>query len=70
MMRRLLEDFPPDQVVYVYTTEGHVHVGSVTSLVDDVVFIRAPDGRTQININLSDISTVRPLLDEPEDPLP
>jgi hypothetical protein len=38
--------------------------------VDDVVFLRAPDRRTQINLNLSDISTVRPFLDEPEDPLP
>lgn len=69
-MRRLLEDFPADQVVYVHTTLGHVHIGSIVSLVDDVVFLRAPDGRTQINLNLSDISTVRPYLDEPEEPLP
>lgn len=70
MMRSLLEDFPSTQVVYVHTTEGHVHVGSVINLVDDVVFLRAPDGKTQINVNLSDISTVRPLLDEPEERLP
>ena len=70
MMRKLLEDFPPGQVVYVFTTEAHVHVGTIVNLIDDVVFLLAPDGETQINLNLSDISGVRPYLDEPEGPLP
>lgn len=69
-MRSLLEDFPTEQVLYVHTTEGHVHIGSIVRLIDDVVFLRAPDGLTQINVNLSDISTVRPVFDEPEEPLP
>lgn len=66
-MRKLLEDFPEGQVVYVFTTEGHVHVGTVANLIDDVVFLRAPDGRTQINLNLTDVSGVRAVLDEPEE---
>ena len=70
MMRKLLEEFPDGQVVYVFTTEGHVHVGTIVNLIEEVVFLRAPDGKTQINLNLSDVSGARPYLDEPEEPLP
>lgn len=70
MMRELLENFPEGQAVYVFTTEGHVHVGTIVNLIDDVVFLRAPDGSTQINLNLADVSGVRAYLDEPEAPLP
>jgi hypothetical protein len=68
-MRKLLEDFPDGQVLYVFTTEGHVHVGTIVNLIDDVVFLRGPDGQTQINLNLSDVSGVRPYIQEPEEPL-
>jgi hypothetical protein len=70
MMRQLLEGFPEGQVIYVFTTEGHVHVGTIVNLIDDVVFLRAPDGQTQVNLNLSDISGVRSWTQEPEEPLP
>ena len=70
MMRELLEDFSEGQVLYIFTTEGHVHVGSIVNLIDDVVFLLAPDQQTQININLSDVSGVRPHIHEPEEPLP
>ena len=65
-MRELLEGFPLGQRVYVFTTEGHVHVGVIANLIDEVVFLTAPGG-TPINLNLSDVSGVRPYIDEPEE---
>jgi hypothetical protein len=67
MMRRLLEDFPPGQAVYIFTTKGHVHIGTIINLIEDVVFLLAPDGQTQINLNLSDVSGVRAHAVEPEE---
>ncbi len=65
-MRALLEGYPEGQRLYVFTTEGHVHVGVISNLIDDVVFLTAPGG-TPINLNLSDISGARPYVDEPEE---
>ncbi|MFM8550947.1 MAG: hypothetical protein ACKOCD_01310 [Nitrospiraceae bacterium] len=70
MMRSLLEEFPSGQAVYVFTTKGNVHVGTIVNLIEDVVSLLAPDGQTRINLNLTDVSGVRAHSDEPEEFLP
>jgi|APLak6261658528_1056013.scaffolds.fasta_scaffold179351_2 hypothetical protein len=69
MMRQILEAFPEGQSVYVFTTHGHVHIGTIVHLIDDNVWLRAPDGATTIALNLSDVSGVRPHVQEPEESL-
>lgn len=66
-MRKLIEQHVGGDPIYVFTTLGHVQVGTVDSLDAEVVFMRAPDGRTPLHINLSDISGVRPYVEEPEE---
>jgi len=44
--------------VYLLTTQGHVFSGTLTQ-VEDLVRLIAPDGRTEVQINLTDVSGVR-----------
>lgn len=68
-MRTLLENSYPGKRLYVFTTQGQVHVGVFTGIVDDVVQITCLDLKTKVHINLRDISSVRAfdpsLSDEP-----
>mgnify|MGYP004162216379 FL=1 len=66
-MRKIIEDHVLGGPVYVFTTFGQVQVGTVDAVDDDIVYMRAPDGETPDNVNLADISGVRPYVDEPED---
>jgi hypothetical protein len=66
MMRQVLEEFPKSQSVYVFTTHGHVHIGTIANVIDDNVWLLAPDGQTTVALNLSDVSGVRPHVQEPE----
>ena len=58
-MRQLLEQFSATTVVVVFTTYGHVHVGTVNDIDQDLVVLRGTDRRTLIHVNLKDISGVR-----------
>jgi hypothetical protein len=64
-MRNLLDDLK-GTVVYLFTTYGHTHIGTVDAVLEDVVRLIAPDGVTQLHILLSDISGARPF-DHAED---
>jgi len=57
-MRPILEKYL-NLRIYVFTTQGHVHAGTLAVLLDDVVDLVAPDGVTHIYINLTDVSGVR-----------
>jgi hypothetical protein len=69
MMRKLIEEYVGGDPVYVFTTQGHLHVGRVDEIDagGEVFVMRAPDGRTRVHLNLSDVSGVRAYLPEPED---
>lgn len=58
-MRQVLERDLKGERIYVFTNEGHVYVGVFKQLLDDVVELRALDGRTRIHVNLTDVSGVR-----------
>jgi hypothetical protein len=53
-------------LVYLFTTYGHTHIGTVDQVLEEVVEILAPDGVTRSHVLLSDISGVRPF-DHAED---
>ncbi len=57
-MRAVLEQHVKERI-YVFTTHGHVHAGTLSGVLEDVVDLVAPDGRTHIYINLTDVSGVR-----------
>ncbi|MES2639540.1 MAG: hypothetical protein V4850_08640 [Myxococcota bacterium] len=59
-VRELLERTYRNLRVYVYTTQGHVHVGRVGTIEDDVVELIAPDGVSRAHVRLTDISMLRP----------
>ncbi len=65
-LRSELEAFPADMLLAIFTTLGHVYVGTVTDIEEDVVRLSRPDGRSTIVINLHDVSGVRPFDEEPE----
>lgn len=65
-MRRQLEAFR-GMTVFVFTTFGHTHVGTVADIEDDVVQLLAPDGVTAIVLNLADVSGVRLYVEELEE---
>lgn len=52
-------------LAYVFTTFGHIYVGVLDAIIDDVVRIVLPDGRTELFVNLTDISGVRVHDDDP-----
>lgn len=51
--------------VYLFTTQGHVVCGTLQD-VEDLVRLHAPDGQTEVQLNLSDISGVRLYAEEAE----
>jgi hypothetical protein len=57
-MRAILEQHLGMRV-YLFTTQGHVHAGTLSQLLEDVVDLVAPDGVTHIYINLTDVSGAR-----------
>jgi hypothetical protein len=57
-MRAVLEQHVGERI-YVFTTHGHVHAGVLTAVLEDVIDVLAPDRRTHIFVNLTDVSGVR-----------
>jgi hypothetical protein len=57
-MRTLLEQ-RRGQRLYVFTTFGAVYAGVFEQVLEDVVEMRGPDGKTQVFVNLADISGIR-----------
>ena len=62
-MRTLLEE-RKGQRLYVFTTFGAVYAGVFEQVLDEVVQLRAPDGKSLVFVNLADISSVRDYDDE------
>jgi len=44
---------------YVFTTFGAVYAGVFEQLIEDVVQLRGPDGKTRVFVNLADVSGIR-----------
>jgi hypothetical protein len=57
-MRKLFEQ-RAGQRLYVFTTFGAVYAGVFEQLIDDVVQLRGPDGKTRVFVNLTDVSGIR-----------
>ena len=57
-MRKLLEN-REGQRLYVFTTFGAVYAGVFEQVLDEVVQLRAPDGKSLVFVNLSDVSGLR-----------
>ena len=64
-MRTLLGELK-GALVYLFTTYGHTHIGTVEDVLEEVVQLIAPDGITRVHVLLTDISGVRPF-DHAED---
>jgi hypothetical protein len=64
-MRTILENYI-SQLVYVFTTQGHIHAGLLSQVLDEVIDLIAPDGSTHIYVNLADVSGVRAYDVDPE----
>jgi hypothetical protein len=65
-LRAELEKFPSDTQLVVFTTLGHVYVGSLADIEADAIRLARPDGLTDIVLALGDVSAVRPTFEEPE----
>jgi len=57
-MRQLFEQ-REGQRLYVFTTFGAVYAGVFEVVLEDVVQLRAADGRTLVFVNLEDVSGIR-----------
>jgi hypothetical protein len=66
-LRAQLESFPASAQLMLFTTLGHVYVGTLTDIQDDSIQLTRPDGTTTIALNLNDISGVRALIEEAEE---
>jgi hypothetical protein len=64
-LRGQLEEFPPDAVLLVLTTLGHVYVGTIVDIEEDALRLAGPDGAETIVLNLNDVSGVRVHEEEP-----
>ncbi len=64
-MRSILENYI-SQLIYVFTTQGHIHAGLLSQVLDEVIDLIAPDGSTHIYVNLADVSGVRAYDVDPE----
>jgi len=53
--------------MYVFTTFGQVYEGTFDQLLDDIVELTAPDGVTELNVQLTDVSGVRFYNEEDEE---
>lgn len=65
-LRSHLEAVPPEDLLVVFTTLGHVYVGTVEDIQDDTVRLARADGQQSIVLNLNDVSGVRPFHEEQE----
>lgn len=63
-MRELLAQHK-SQRVYLFTTQGHVITGTLEES-EELVTVRAPDGVTLVQVNLTDVSGVRVYAEEAE----
>jgi hypothetical protein len=63
-MRQLLEQ-RKGQRLYVFTTFGAVYAGVFEQVLEDVVQLRGPDGRSLVFVNLSDVSGIRAYDEDP-----
>ncbi len=69
-LRAQLEAFPPDARLLVFTTLGHVYVGTLADIEDDAIRLARPDARggsAEIVLALGDVSGVRPHVEESEE---
>lgn len=67
-LRAQLEAFAPDVRLLVFTTLGHVYVGTLTDIEDDAIRLARPGaGTSEIVLALGDVSGVRPLDEENEE---
>lgn len=57
-MRQLFEQ-RRGQRLYVFTTFGAVYAGVFEQVIEDVVQLRGPDGKTRVFVNLADVSGIR-----------
>ncbi len=66
-LRAQLEQFPADARLLVFTTLGHVYVGTVTDIEDDAIRLARPGAAgPEIVLALGDVSGVRVLTEEDE----
>jgi hypothetical protein len=66
-LRAQLEAFAPDVRLLVFTTLGHVYVGTLTDIEDDAIRLARPGaGSAPIVLALGDVSGVRLLTEETE----
>lgn len=66
-LRSQLEAFPPDARLLVFTTLGHVYVGTLSDIDADAIRLSRPGaGTTSIMLALGDVSGVRALTEEDE----
>ncbi len=65
-LRAQLESFPPEAQLLVFTTLGHVYVGTLVDIEDEAVRLARHDGSAAIVLNLDDVSGVRRLTEEDE----
>lgn len=65
-LRDQLETFPADSPLLVFTTLGHVYVGTIVNIEEEGVRLARYDGSATIVLNLNDVSGVRLLTEEPE----
>lgn len=66
-LRGQLEAFPADARLLVFTTLGHVYVGTLTDIEDDSIRLARPGAAApEIVLALGDVSGVRPLVEEDE----
>lgn len=64
-MRALLEQLQGERI-YLFTTQGHIYAGLLSTVGDEVVELIAANGSTRLAIAISDISGVRAYDEEPE----
>ena len=66
-LRSQLEGYPPNTQLLLFTTLGHVYLGTLTEIQEEAVNLAGPDGSTRIVLNLNDVSGVRPFVQEAEE---
>ena len=65
-LRAQLEAFPPNTQLLVFTTLGHVYVGTIDDIQEEALSLARYDGAATIVLNLNDVSGVREYVEEPE----
>ena len=66
-LRSQLEAFAPTDRLVVFTTLGHVYVGTLTDIQDDAIRLARPGmGAPEIVLALGDVSGVRAVTEEDE----